>query len=916
MSESVQLALIDGSSYLYRAFHALPPLTTSHGDSTGAMLGVLNMIAKLRKEHAPRRLAVVFDAPGRTFRDELFEAYKANRPAMPQELRGQIAPLLKIIEAQGLPLLRIEGVEADDVIGTLARRAADAGERVLISTGDKDMAQLVNESITLINTMNNTMLDREGVKAKFGVTPAQIIDYLALAGDSSDNIPGIEMVGPKTAAKLLGEYGSLENLVQHAEAVRGKVGENLRAGLETLELSRKLATIRTDVPLPLGPQALEPSPADTAQLRELYERYELRALLRQLDGPDAEAAPAHRAAAVAHETDPPAAPHPARTVERRYQTILTQADLQHWLHKLRAAELIAFDAETTSLDYMQARIVGVSFSVAPGEAAYVPLAHTYEGAPTQLPLEATLAALRPLLEDEHCAKLGHHLKYDAHVLANHGIELAGMRYDSMLESYVWDSVATRHDMDSVARKYLGIETIHYEDVAGKGAKAMAFGEVPLERAAEYAAEDADVTLQLHQCLWPKIAAVPALQRLYEDIEQPLVPVLLRMERTGVLIDRDRLVAQSGELAHRLAELTEQAHAEAGTSFNIDSPKQLQQVLFEQLKLPVLRKTPKGQPSTAEDVLEELSGDYPLPRTVLEYRALAKLKSTYTERLPELINGSTGRIHTSYHQAVAQTGRLSSTDPNLQNIPVRTPEGRRIRQAFIAPAGHVLLAADYSQIELRIMAHLSGDAGLLSAFDADRDVHQATAAEVFATPLEAVTPEQRRLAKTINFGLIYGMSAFGLSRQLGIERTAAQRYVERYFERYPGVRRFMDETRAQAREQGYVQTVFGRRLYLPDIRSGNTQIRQYAERSAINAPMQGTAADIIKRAMIAVDAWCREHHGQARLIMQVHDELVLEVAQTHMAAVREAVRRCMNDAASLRVPLRVEIGTGVNWDEAH
>jgi len=915
MHDSVDLALIDGSSYLYRAFHALPPLTTSRGEPTGAMLGVLNMIAKLRKEHAPRRMAVVFDAPGKTFRDELFEAYKAHRPTMPQDLRSQIAPLLKIIEAQGLPLLRIEGVEADDVIGTLARRAAQAGERVLISTGDKDMAQLVDASITLINTMSNTVLDREGVKAKFGVTPEQIIDYLALAGDSSDNIPGIEKVGPKTAAKLLGEYGSLENLVQHAESVRGKVGENLRAGLETLELSRKLATIRTDVPLPLEPQALEPGAADTEQLRELYEHYELRALLRQLEAPEADAPHGRDAPVAAHETHASAVAHP-HAPARHYHTILTREDLQHWLHKLRAAELFAFDTETTSLDYMQAKIVGVSFSVEPGEAAYLPLAHEYAGAPTQLDRDEALAALRPLLEDEHRAKLGHHLKYDAHVLANHGIALAGMRFDSMLESYVWDSVATRHDMDSVARKYLGIETIHYEDVTGKGAKAIAFSEVPLERAAEYAAEDADVTLQLHQCLWPKISAVPALKRLYEEIEQPLVPVLLRMERTGVLVDRARLVAQSGELAHRLAELTAQAHAEAGAPFNIDSPKQLQQVLFEQLKLPVLRKTPKGQPSTAEDVLEELSGDYPLPRTVLEYRALAKLKSTYTEKLPELINAETGRIHTSYHQAVAQTGRLSSTDPNLQNIPVRTPEGRRIRQAFIAPEGQVLLAADYSQIELRIMAHLSGDEGLLSAFAAERDVHQATAAEVFATPLEAVTPEQRRLAKTINFGLIYGMSAFGLARQLGIERGAAQRYVERYFERYPGVRRFMDDTRQQAREQGYVETVFGRRLYLPDIRSGNTQVRQYAERSAINAPMQGTAADIIKRAMIAVDAWCRAHPGQARLIMQVHDELVLEVAPAHLHAVRDAVRHCMSSAASLRVPLSVEIGSGANWDEAH
>ena len=911
MSESADLALVDGSSYLYRAFHALPPLTNAAGEPTGAVLGVLNMLAKLLKEYAPRRIAVVFDAPGRTFRDELFAAYKAHRPSMPPELRSQIAPLLEIIAAQGLPLLRIEGVEADDVIGTLARRAAQEGQRVLISTGDKDMAQLVDGSITLINTMNNTVLDREGVKAKFDVTPEQIVDYLALAGDSSDNIPGIDKVGPKTAAKLLGQFGSLDNLIAHVAQVPGKVGENLRAGLETLELSRKLATIRTDLDLPLTPQALQPGPADLAKLRELYARYGLRALLRQLDAPaeDTPAAPA--------DTD--LEPRPATLPEappRHYHTVLTRAELDRWIEKLRAAELIAFDTETTSLDYMQARIVGVSFCVESGDAAYVPLAHDYAGAPAQLEREEVLAALRTVLECAAPAKLGHHLKYDAHVLANHGIELGGMRYDSMLESYVWDSVATRHDMDSAARKYLGIETIHYEDVAGKGAKAIPFSQVPIERAAEYAAEDADVTLQLHRSLWPKISAVPALKRLYEEIEQPLVPVLLRMERHGVLIDRERLHAQSGELAARLAELTQQAHTEAGAPFNIDSPKQLQQVLFEKLGLPVLRKTPTGQPSTAEDVLEELSAGYPLPRTVLEYRALAKLKSTYTEKLPEQINPDTGRIHTSYHQAVAQTGRLSSTDPNLQNIPIRTPEGRRIRQAFVAPPGQVLLAADYSQIELRIMAHLSGDEGLLGAFAAEQDVHQATAAEVFGAALEAVTPDQRRLAKTINFGLIYGMSAFGLARQLGIDRGAAQRYVDRYFDRYPGVRRFMDETRTQAREQGYVETVFGRRLYLPDIRSGNTQVRQYAERSAINAPMQGTAADIIKRAMIAVDAWCREHTGQARLIMQVHDELVLEVPGEHLETAREAVRTCMTSAATLRVPLRVEIGAGANWDEAH
>jgi len=917
MPDIPDLVLFDGSSYLYRAFHALPSLTSSHGEPTGALLGVLNMLAKFLKEYPAPRVAVVFDAPGKTFRDELFSAYKAHRPSMPQELRAQVTPLLEIIAAQGLPMLRVEGVEADDVIGTLARRAAAAGSRVLICTGDKDMAQLVDGSITLINTMSNTRLDRAGVKSKFDVMPEQIVDYLALAGDSADNIPGIRMVGPKTAAKLLAQYGSLDNLVAHANEVGGKVGENLRAGLDTLELSRQLATIRTDVELPMDPAELTAGDADVPRLRELYSRFELRSLLRQLDGERAEQADSQaQEAAATHAAE--AGPYrPAGApMARDYETVLTREHLHRWLTQLEQAELIALDTETTSLDYMQAQIVGLSFSVEPGKAAYVPLAHDYTGAPVQLDRGETLQTLRSLLEDPRRGKLGHHLKYDAHVLANHGIALAGMRYDSMLESYVWDSVATRHDMDSAARRYLGVHTIAYEAVAGKGAKAIPFNQVPIDRAAEYAAEDADITLQLHRMLWPKITSVPALERLYTDIEQPLVPVLLRMERRGVLVDRERLHAQSGELAARMRQLVALAHAQAGTAFNIDSPKQLREVLFEKLGLPALRKTPTGQPSTAEDVLEELSAGYPLPRTVLDYRALAKLKSTYAEKLPEQINPRTGRIHTSYHQAVAQTGRLSSTDPNLQNIPIRTPEGRRIRQAFIAPPGHVLLAADYSQIELRIMAHLSGDEGLLRAFAEERDVHQATAAEVFATSPSAVTPEQRRLAKTINFGLIYGMSAFGLARQLGIERAAAQSYVERYFQRYPLVRRFMDETRRQAREQGYVETVFGRRLYLPDIRSGNPQTRQYAERSAINAPMQGTAADIIKRAMISVDAWCARHEDQGRLIMQVHDELVLEVARAHVAAVTEVVRKRMTEAAALRVPLRVEIGTGANWDEAH
>ena len=936
--DSPDLVLVDASSYLYRAFHALPGLSNSRGEPTGAVLGVLNMLAKFFKECRPKRIGLVFDAPGRTFRDDLFAEYKAHRTPMSDDLRSQIEPLLTILRAQGLPLLRVEGVEADDVIGTLACRAARAGQSVLISTGDKDMAQLVDGSITLVNTMSNTLLDRAGVKAKFDVFPEQIIGYLALVGDSSDNIPGIDKVGPKTAAKLLNQYSTLDNLIEHVAEVSGKVGENLRAGLDTLALSRKLATIHCDLELPITQEELSPSQPDVARLRELYTRYEFRALLRQLDDAGADAgesagdvataaarsavvetagqsAGAAAPAAVGMPPDGPASAPPPE-VARNYETLVRWEDLERWIAKLHAAELIALDTETTSLDYMSAEVVGISFCVESGNAAYLPLAHDYAGAPPQLERSRVLAALKPILEDPEKPKLGHHLKYDAHVLHNHGIRLAGMRYDTMLESYIWNSVGTRHDMDSAAFCYLSRRTITYEDVTGKGAKQIGFSQVPVERASEYAAEDADVTLCLHRALWPKIESIPALRRLYEEIEQPLVPVLERMEHRGVLVDRELLRAQSAKFAAQLQDLLQQARREAGHDINVDSPKQLQQVLFEKLGLPVLRKTPTGQPSTAEDVLEELAASYALPRIVLDYRGLAKLKSTYTDKLPEQINPRTGRIHTSYHQAVAQTGRLSSTDPNLQNIPIRRAEGRRIRQAFIAPPGYVLLAADYSQIELRIMAHLSGDEGLLAAFAEDRDVHQATAAEVFGLPLADVTADQRRAAKTINFGLIYGMSPFGLARQLGIERSAAQSYVERYFQRYPGVRRFMDDTRKQAREKSYVETVYGRRLYLPDIRSGNAQIRQYAERSAINAPMQGTAADIIKRAMIAVEAWCTREDAPARLIMQVHDELVLEVRSDAVEPVAEAVRERMTSAAELRVPLRVDVGTGANWDEAH
>jgi DNA polymerase-1 len=916
------LLLVDGSSYLYRAFHALPPLSNTRGEPTGAVLGVLNMLNKLMKEESPERVAVVFDAPGRTFRDDLFDRYKAQRPPMPDDLRAQVQPLLDAVAAMGLPLLRIAGVEADDVIGTLARQAAESGHNVLISTGDKDMTQLVGPCITLVNTMSNTRLDRAGVKAKFDVFPEQMVDYLALVGDSSDNIPGVTGVGPKTAAKWLNQYQTLDALIGHAGAIGGKVGENLRGELPKLELSRKLATIDTAVPLALSVAELAPGTPDLERLRALYTRLELRVLLRSLEAavqagspaPEVPSAAAGSAVATPADGTPSNAPEAAR--RRDYEQVTSREAFDAWLARLSAAALISFDTETDSLDYLSARIVGVSFAVCAGEAAYVPLSHDYPGAPPQLDRDLVLNALKPLLEDETRPKLGHHLKFDCHILANYGIALAGQRYDSMLESYVLNSVTTRHDMDSTVEKYLGIKTIHYEDVCGKGARQITFNQVDLDRATEYAAEDADVTLQLHQALWPRLEALPRLKELYESIEQPLVAVLFRMERTGVLVDRELLKKQSGELAARMLELESQAHAAAGGSFNVDSPKQLQEILFGKLGIPVMRKTPTGQPSTAEDVLEELAASYPLPKLILEYRGVAKLKSTYTDKLPEQIDRRTGRIHTSYHQAIAATGRLSSSDPNLQNIPIRTPEGRRIRQAFIAPPGHSLIAADYSQIELRIMAHLSGDESLLTAFAQDRDVHQATAAEVFGIPLAAVTGDQRRSAKAINFGLIYGMSAFGLARQLGIGRAEAQRYVDLYFERYPGVKRYMDETKQKARDAGFVETIFGRRLYLPEILSRNQALRQYAERSAINAPMQGSAADIIKRAMIKVDAWLQASRAPARLIMQVHDELVLEVQDSAVELLVRELRRHMANAADLRVPLKVDVGIGRNWDQAH
>ena len=920
-----KLILVDGSGYLYRAFHALPPLTNSRGEPTGAVLGVLNMLNKMIKEEAPDRIAVVFDAPGRTFRDDLFDQYKAQRAPMPDDLRSQVQPLYDTVAAMGVPLLRVPGVEADDVIGTLAKQAADAGFKVLISTGDKDMAQLVGPNVELLNTMSNTRLDRAGVKAKFDVFPEQIVDYLALVGDTSDNIPGVTSVGPKTAAKWLNQYQNLDTLIAHAADISGKVGENLRNELPMLELSRKLATIDTTLQLEVAPEQLGAGAPDVPRLRELYSRMDLRALLKSL-GPEVEPAVPEGSTEidlVVAETVTASGPEMAAAVAvintpapRDYHTVMSEEAFDAWLEKLKGAPLISFDAETDSLDYMKARIVGVAFAVAPREAAYVPLGHDYPGAPHQLDRDKVLAALKPILEDLTTPKLGHHLKFDAHVLANHGIALNGQRFDSMLESYVLNSVATRHDMNTTAERYLGIKTIHYEDITGKGAKKIAFNQVDVDQAAEYSAEDADVTLQLHQAIWPQIEAAPKLKSVYENIEQPLVPVLLRMERAGVLVDRALLRAQSSELAARMLEIQSQAHREAGGVFNVDSPKQLQEILFGKLGIPVMRKTPTGQPSTAEDVLEELAATYPLPKLILEYRGMAKLKSTYTDNLPLQINPVTGRIHTSYHQAVAATGRLSSQDPNLQNIPIRTQEGRRIRQAFVAPPGHSLVAADYSQIELRIMAHLSGDASLLRAFAEDLDVHQATAAEVFGIAPDAVSADQRRSAKAINFGLMYGMSAFGLARQLGIPRGDAQKYMDLYFERYPGVRRYMEETRRQARETGYVETVFGRRLYLPEIQSRNAALRQYAERSAINAPMQGTAADIIKRAMIEVDAWLLSSRVAARLIMQVHDELVLEVADDAVEALVGQIRTHMVRAADLSVPLKVDVGVGRNWDEAH
>ncbi len=904
---SPPLILVDGSSYLYRAFHVrnLQELATSSGQPTGVVFGVVNMLKKLLSDEAPSHIAVVFDAKGKTFRHELYKEYKANRPPMPDELQAQIEPLHKIIRALGLPLISEPGVEADDVIGTLAKQAVKKGYEVLVSTSDKDMAQLVNDHITLVNTMTNTTMDESGVNKKFGIAPYQIIDYLALIGDKSDNIPGVPSVGPKTAAKWLNEYGSLDGLVKNADAIRGKVGEKLREHLEQLPLASELTTIRCDLKLDHTIDDLKILSSDPQQLKQLYTELEFKSWLKTLDVEE-----------VKEEQKESLVSTNKIEKKSNYEAILTKKDFNRWLKRLQQTELVAFDTETDSLDYMQANVVGLSFAVTPGEAAYVPFAHCYPGAPKQLDRAEILAKLEPILNAKQAKIIGHNLKYDRSVLLNHNIHLDGIQHDTMLQSYVCNSVASRHDLDTLCEKYLNHTNIHFEDVAGKGANQITFDQVELEKAVEYAAEDADMVLRLHQIFWAELEQKAKQKELYLSIELPMLKVLSNIERNGVLVDAEQLGKQSKQLSERVREVKKQAFELAGESFNLGSPKQIQEILFEKQGLPIIRKTPKGQPSTAEDVLQELAVDYPLPKLLLEHRTLSKLKSTYTDKLPTLINTKTKRIHTSYHQAVASTGRLSSSDPNLQNIPIRTDEGRRIRQAFVAPTGYQILAADYSQIELRIMAHLSQDERLCDAFAQGEDIHRATAAEVFALQLDKVEAEQRRAAKAINFGLIYGMSAFGLARQLGITRTEAQQYVSLYFERYPGVKKYMDSIREQARAQGYVETLFGRRLYLPDINDKNVQRRQYAERTAINAPMQGTAADIIKRAMIQIDDWIQPEQLDCKMIMQVHDELVFEVRSDSADLIKQAVIQRMVAAVELTVPLVVDAAVGSNWDEAH
>ncbi len=903
------LLLVDGSSYLYRAFHALPDLRTSSGEPTGAIRGFISMLRTLRQQVDADYVACVFDAKGKTFRDDLYAEYKANRAAMPEDLVRQIEPIHQAVRALGWPVLEIEGIEADDVIATLAEKAGEQGWRTVISTGDKDLAQLVNDRVTLVNTMSNETLDVEGVKAKFGVPPERIVDYLTLVGDSVDNVPGVEKVGPKTAAKWLQQHGSLEALVAQADQVGGVVGENLRKALPWLPTARTLVTVRRDADLDGaidGLEALQARHEDAGQLRDLYTRFEFKGWLRELDTPAAAPSPDESAAPA-----PVSASRPA--VE--YETVLTRAQLDDWLARIGAAQLTSIDTETTSLDPMAARVVGISLAVEPLKAAYIPLAHRYPGVPEQLPLAEVLQQLGPWLESPHHRKVGQHLKYDMHIFANHGVRLAGIAHDTLLQSYVLEA-HRNHDMDSLAERHLGRRTITYAEVCGKGAGQIRFDDVALDRATDYAAEDAEVTLALHEALWPRIEPEAKLRYIYEQIELPTAQVLYRMERTGVLIDRDRLAAQSAELGARIAALEVRAHELAGQPFNLGSPKQIGEILFGKLKLPVVKKTASGTASTDEEVLEKLALDYPLPKVLLECRGLSKLKSTYTDKLPAMVNPETGRVHTSYGQAVAVTGRLSSSDPNLQNIPIRTAEGRRIREAFIAPSGRRIVSADYSQIELRIMAHISEDAGLLDAFAKGEDIHRATASEVFGVPLAEVSSEQRRYAKVINFGLIYGMSAFGLASNLGIERDAARNYIDRYFMRYPGVAKYMESTRALAKRQGFVETVFGRRLWLPEINSPNGPRRGAAERAAINAPMQGTAADLIKLAMIAVDHWIHAERLGTRLIMQVHDELVLEVPEPEVDLVKRRVPELMSNVAELRVPLLAEVGVGANWDEAH
>jgi DNA polymerase-1 len=892
------LLLVDGSSYLYRAFHALPELTSPRGEPTGAIRGVLSMLRRLAEDYKADALACVFDARGPTFRDALYPQYKANRPSMPEPLAAQIEPLHEAVAALGWPVLAVEGVEADDVIATLAALATQRGWRTVVSTGDKDLAQLVDAQVTLVNTMSNEILDVAGVQQKFGVAPDRIVDYLALTGDAVDNVPGVDKVGPKTAAKWIQEYGSLDEVMRRAAEIGGAVGANLKQALDWLPKGRELLTVKRDVELPLGFEDLRAAP-DAAKQRALYERFGFKGWLAELGD---SAAPAQASAA------------PARSARRAYVTLGDASALRGWLEKMAQAELVGFDTETTGLEPMLAQLVGMSFAFG-AQAAYLPLAHQYPGAPDQIGVEHALRLLKPWLESARHRKVGQNLKFDAHVLANHGVALAGIAHDTLLESYVFE-VHERHDLDALAHRHLGWTTISYDEVTGKGAARIDFSSVSVERATEYAAEDADCALAVHAALYPRIAAEEKLKRVYETIEMPALPVLLRMERNGVLLDREKLEAQSHELGKEMLQKEQDAYQAAGQPFNLNSPKQIQEILFNKQGLPVKKKTPKGQPSTDEDVLEELALEYPLPRLLLEYRSIAKLKSTYTDKLPRMVNAQTGRVHTTYSQATAVTGRLASNDPNLQNIPIRTPQGRRIREAFVAPPGCRIMSADYSQIELRIMAHLSGDAGLRHAFAHGQDVHRATAAEVFGRTLEAVSDDERRTAKVINFGLIYGMSAFGLAQNLGIERTTAQAYIDSYFSRYPGVKRYMDGTRDKARAEGYVETVFGRRLWLPEIRSPNPQRRAGAERAAINAPMQGTAADLIKLAMIAVQGWLEEEALGAKLIMQVHDELVLEVPEAELARVQDGLRSRMQDVARLEVPLIVDVGVGANWDQAH